>query len=184
MTTLQQAEKQRTGPSSPELGLAFWYAVQSWPRYEKKVEAELRLKGIHTFLPLFSEKHQWSDRLQKVELPLFPGYVFVRIAEGSSHRVPVLRTSGVNGFVGVRGIGTPIPDAEIAAVQSVIENRVPFRSFERLEVGQRVRVRGGSLEGVEGVLVKVQGERSLVISVGLIERSLSISIEGYAVEPV
>ena len=90
----------------------------------------------------------------------------------------------MTGFVGMRGIGTPIPDMEIAAVQSVVEKRVSLRSFERLEVGQRVRVRGGSLDGVEGVLVAVKGEQRLVISVELIQRSLSISIEGYSVEPV
>ncbi len=161
-----------------------WYAVQTLPRHEKKVDAGLRLKGVETFLPLLSEKRQWTDRRQLVDLPLFPGYVFVQIAAGASNRVPVLRTCGVRGFVGGRGLGTRIPDAEIAAVRSVVERKVPFHSLERLEVGQRVRLRGGSLDGVEGVLVAVKGKQSLVISVELIQRSLSISIEGYCVEPV
>jgi len=166
------------------LDLSSWYAVQTVPRHEKKVDADLRRKGVGTFLPLLSEKRQWGDRQQLVDLPLFPGYVFVQIAAGSSTRVPVLRTSGVTRFVGVRGIGTPIPDTEIAAVKGVVERKVPFRSFDRLEVGKRVRVRGGSLDGVEGVLVAVKGEQRLVISIELIQRSLSLAIEGYCVEPV
>ena len=161
-----------------------WYAVQAWPRHEKKIDAELKRKGVESFLPLCTEKRQWSDRQQLVDVPLFPGYVFVRIEAEASTRVPVLRTSGVTGFVGARGLGTPIPNEQIVAVQSVVEQNIGCRSMEHLEVGQRVRIRGGILDGVQGVLVAVRGERKLVISVELIQRSLSISIEGYDVEPV
>jgi len=160
-----------------------WYAVQTLPRHEKKVDAELRLKGVESFLPLLSTKRQWSDRRQMVDLPLFSGYVFVQLAGGAAARVSVMRTSGVIGFVGARGTGTPIPDAEIAAVQCVVGNKLPLRSLKAPETGQRVRVIGGSLDGIEGILVAVKGEQSLVISVELLQRSLSISIEGYCVEP-
>jgi transcription termination/antitermination protein NusG len=160
-----------------------WYAVQTLPRHEKKVDAELRLKGVESFLPLVSVKRQRSDRQQLIDLPLFPGYVFVQLAGGPGVRVSVLRTSGVIGFVGARGAETPIPDTEIAAVQCVVGNKLPFRSLQVPEAGQRVRVIGGSLSGVEGAVIAVKGEQSLIISVELLQRSLSISIEGYCVEP-
>ena len=77
-----------------------WVALQTWPRYEKKVAEELGKKGIETFLPLTSSEHRWSDRCQIVKSPLFTSYVFVRIAEQLESRVPVLRTHGVVGLVG------------------------------------------------------------------------------------
>ena len=106
-----------------------WYAIQSFPRHEKKVAAELGQKGIKVFLPLVSEKHQWSDRRVSVDTPLFPGYIFVRITQEQSERVAVLRTAGVRSFVGMRGLGDPIPDKQIAADTSNLLRNKAFRVF-------------------------------------------------------
>jgi transcription antitermination factor NusG len=161
-----------------------WFAVQTRPRYEKKVAAELHEKGIETFLPLNSAMHQWSDRRRLVHVPLFPGYVFVSIAPSLTARISVLRTNGVLSFVGVRNMGVPIPEDEIDAVRAVVEGRVPFEPYPYLKVGQRVCIRGGSLDGVSGVLSAVNGDQSLIISVNLIQRSIAMRIEGYRVEAI
>jgi transcription antitermination factor NusG len=160
-----------------------WFAIQTRPRYEKKVTAELREKGIRAFLPLCSVIHHWSDRRRSVQMTVFPSYVFVKIAVELNARISVLRTNGVIGFVGVRGMGTPIPDDEIEAVQTLIERRIPFEPYPYLRVGQRVCIRGGSLDGVKGFLKAVNFDESLVISVELIQRSIAMRIEGYRVEP-
>src|SRR5262249_55932627 len=110
-----------------------WFAVQTRPRYEKKVSAELQEKGIKSFLPLNSAVHQWSDRKRLVHVPLFPGYVFVQIAPVLGSRISVLRTNGVLNFVGVRNMGIPIPDSEIEAVRTVIEERVNFEPYPYLK---------------------------------------------------
>jgi transcription antitermination factor NusG len=167
---------------SPQESL--WYAVQTSPRHEKKVANELRLKGIKSFLPLFPEKHQWSDRERVVDVPLFPQYVFVRITADPTARIAVLRTSGVTSFVGARGLGVTIPESQIAAVQSVIEYRLSASPCSFLDVGKRVRIRGGSLDGVQGILLGLKGDETLVISVELIQKSLTISVKGFRVEPV
>ncbi len=160
-----------------------WFAVQTRPRYEKKVTAELQEKGIKAFLPLCSALHQWSDRRRAVQMAVFPGYVFVRIAPALNARVSVLRTNGVIGFVGVRGIGTPIPDDEIDAVQTLLQQRIPFEPYPYLNVGQRVCIRGGSLDGIKGFLTAVNSDESLIVSVELIQRSIAMRIKGYRVEP-
>ena len=161
-----------------------WMAILTRTRFEKKVCAELKEKGIETFLPLYSAKHKWSDRQAVVQLPLFPGYVFARIAPRQEERIPVLRTLGVMGFVGARGIGTPIPESEIRAVQTLLEQRVPFQLYPFLNIGHRVRIRGGCLDGIEGILTAINGDKSLVVSVQLIQRSIALHINGYEVEPV
>jgi transcription antitermination factor NusG len=161
-----------------------WFAIQTRPRYEKKITAELQEKGVKAFLPLFSAKHQWTDRLREVHLPVFPGYVFVRIVPVAHARVSVLRTNGVISFVGVRNMGIPIPDSEIEAIQTVFEQGVAFEPYPSLKVGQQVAIRGGCLEGVSGVLMARNGDRSLIISVNLIQRSIAMRIEGYQVEAI
>jgi transcriptional antiterminator NusG len=159
-----------------------WFAVHTRPRYERKVHSELQEKGVQAFLPLHSEVHQWSDRKRTVEMPLFPGYIFVRVTSSADDRVRVLRTNGVINFVGARNIGAPIPDSEIDSVQSVVKSGLPFKPHPHLEIGQRVYVRGGCLDGVQGVLTAVNGDRGLVVSVNLIQRSIAMRIEGFKVE--
>jgi transcription termination/antitermination protein NusG len=160
-----------------------WFAVHTRTRFEKKVALQLQEKHIETFLPLFSAKHKWNDRQQIVQEPLFPGYVFVRISPVMNSRVAVLRTIGVMQFVGHRGIGSPVPAAEIQAIKTVLEQRIPFLLYPYMNVGQRVRIRGGCFDGTEGILTAINGDDSLVISVQLIQRSIAMRIIGYQIEP-
>jgi len=160
----------------------YWFAVQTKAKHEKRVAAELREKGIAAFLPVFTEVHQWSDRKRKVELPLFNTYVFVRIGGDQGSRVSVLQTHSVFRFVGVRGIGIPIPDEQIKALQTIVRQNVPFMPYPFLSLGQKVRVRGGSLDGICGVLLEINADRSLIVSVESIQRSIAIRIDGYQVE--
>jgi transcription antitermination factor NusG len=161
-----------------------WFAVQTRPRHEKKVSAELREKCVSAFLPLVSATRQWSDRRRVVEMPLFPHYVFVRIAQTLNNRVSVLRTNGVTNFVGARGIGIPIPDDQIERVQTVVAQGVPVAPHVFLNIGKRIRIQGGVLDGLQGILTAVNGDQTLVVSVELIQRSLAIRIAGYKVEPI
>jgi transcription antitermination factor NusG len=125
---------------------------------------------------------QWSDRRKEVELPLFPGYAFVRVSYFSGDRVRVLRATGVVSFVGPNAPGSSIPDEQIDAIRTLLVGKVSVNNHPFLKVGQRVRIRGGSLSGVQGILMAVNGLRSLVISVEPIQRSLSIRLDGYEVE--
>lgn len=159
-----------------------WFAVQTRPRHEKKVSLGLTEKGIHCFLPLQREKRHWSDRQQWVELPLFSQYVFVRIAHTTEVRVRVLRTSGVLRFAGATSYGTAIPDEQIDSLKSVVRHRIPLARYDFLKVGEKVRVRGGALDGIVGVLSAVKNDRTLVLSVDLIQKSVAIRIDGFEVE--
>jgi transcription antitermination factor NusG len=161
-----------------------WFAVRTRSRHERVVERGLRGQGLEVFYPVVNQIRQWSDRKKLVETPLFAGYTFVRIAPTPEQRVNVLRTQGVVELVGAQGQGISISEDQIEAVRTVVRLNLPFSQHVFLKVGQRVRVRGGALDGVEGVLVGHNGNRNLVISVDSIQRSLSIRIEGYPVELV
>jgi transcriptional antiterminator NusG len=163
---------------------ARWYAVRTRSRHEKLVARQLESQGIESFLPIVIQTHKWSDRSKQVETPLFSGYAFLRMVHSSDERVRVLRTQGVVSFVGVQGTGTPIPDHQIEDIKTLVASRVPYEERPFLHVGQRVRVRGGALDGMQGILVAENGDRSLVISVEPIQRSLCVRVAGYQVEAV
>jgi len=165
-------------------GAPRWYAIHTRARHEKLVTTRLQEHGITTFLPVTSEVRQWSDRRKLVDLPLFPCYGFVNVCCGSKVRATIVRTNGVLGFVGSCGGAIPIPDGEIESIRTLLNGMVPFTSYPFLKVGQRVRVRGGSLEGIEGILLSRNGDNTLVISVEPIQRSLAIKLDGYSVEPL
>ncbi len=161
-----------------------WYAIQTRSRHEKMVVRQLQDQGVSTFLPITSQLRQWSDRRKMVEFPLFPGYAFVRLVYQPEERMRVLRTEGVVGFVGAHGQGVAIPEKQIEDIQIILASKVPCESYPFLKIGQRVRIRGGSLEGTEGILVGHDGDRMLIVSIELIQRSVSIRLHGYDLEPV
>lgn len=174
-----------SGAGDPALSvLPQWYAIRTRSRHEKMVAEQLQRQEIESFLPLVKQSRKWSDRTKEVELPLFSGYNFVHVALASPDRLRVLQTHGVAGFVGINGYGTAIPDNQIQDIRTLLASKVPFEEQPFLRVGQRVRVRGGALDGVEGILSARNEDRSLVISLEPIQRSLSVRIQGYAVEPV
>ena len=163
---------------------AEWYAVHTRPQHEKSVVLRLQKQGITTFLPLVSEIHRWSDRHKVVHLPLFTCYAFVHMRLVPESWARVMGVTGVIRFVGVRGQGIPIPEGQVHAVQALLSSSLSYQICPFLQVGQRVRVRGGSLDGVEGILIARNGDRTLVISVEPIERSLSVRIGDYQVEAI
>jgi len=171
-----------SGEGNPDSSGSLWFAVQTWPRYEKKAAVELERKQLEVFLPLVASEHQWSDRRRVVELPLFPTYLFVRAPETFASRIAVVRTSGVINFVGARNVGTPIPQSEIESVRTLLKRGIEFENHPYLKIGQRVRIREGSLDGVEGILVAKNNDLSLVVSILIIQRSLSIRVAGYRIE--
>ena len=161
-----------------------WYAVHTRARHERVVAQRLREQGVNTFLPVVNEVHRWSDRKKSVELPLFGCYVFVKLFPTGEERLRVLRIDGVFKFVGARGLGTPIAESQIEAVRTLIGQQIPWTAHPFLQIGQRVRVRGGALDGVEGILLARNDDNTLVVSVDAIQRSLAVRIQGYDVEPL
>jgi transcription antitermination factor NusG len=161
-----------------------WYAVQTRARHERVVAHRLCERGVATFLPTVNEVHRWSDRKKTVELPLFSCYLFVKLMPSNEERLRVLRVDNVLRFVGTGVLGTPIPDEQIDAVRTLVEEQLPCCSYPFLKIGQRVRIRGGALDGIEGLLLSRNGDRTLIISVNAIQRSLAVRVEGYDVEPV
>jgi transcription antitermination factor NusG len=161
-----------------------WFAVRTQSRHEKTANRQLEFAGFETLLPLYSEERKWSDRKKTVNLPFFPGYIFVRLGDFPSYRVKVLRTPGVIDFVGKGGESGQIAEEEINNIRLLLSEGVFCRPHPYLAVGQRVRIRDGALAGIEGILTRVNNDHSLILTLDLIQRSLSVKIQGFAVESI
>jgi transcription antitermination factor NusG len=162
---------------------ARWYAIQVRCQFEKKVYAQLQEKGIEAFLPTLKQRRRWSDRWQVVEFPTFPGYAFIHLSPTPARRLQVLQTSGVMSFVAFGGELIPIPDKQIDDIRLLNSRNVPYSAHPFIKIGQRVRIRGGCLDGIEGVLTSNKNDKMLVISIEPIHRAIAIAVGDYEIEP-
>ena len=160
-----------------------WFAVYTTPRHEKRVDQYLSLRGIEHYLPLYHPRRKWADgSTVTLDLPLFPGYVFVRI--DYDERVRVLGVPGIVTFVGGTGRRpASLPEEEIEALRTGLCLR-RAEPHPLLMVGQRARIRSGALAGMEGVVVRQKSGLRMVLTVDLIMQSVSVEVDGSELEPV
>jgi transcriptional antiterminator NusG len=162
-----------------------WYAVYTQPRHEYKVNDRLIKKKIETFLPLVERWSRRKDRRKRIQLPLFPGYLFVRSLMDPYSHLEILKTEGVVRILGSDGKPVPIPEVQIVGIQTLIRNGVTITPCAYLKEGMRVRVVNGPLRGIEGILLKAQFQKHrLVLSVDIIKESVSVEIDDFDVEPL
>jgi transcription antitermination factor NusG len=159
-----------------------WYAVRVRSKCEFLANQILENKGFETFLPTYTSKRIWSDRVKHLSLPLYPGYVFCRFE--FEHRLPVLQSHGVVDVVNDGRRGLSIPEHELSAVRRIVESDLKVAPWPFLQVGQHVEVHRGPLQGVEGILLAQKKNYRLVVSITLLQRSVNVEIEGDWVRPV
>src|SRR6266550_5672107 len=159
-----------------------WFALQVRCRYENIVTAHLSGMGYESFLPLYMCRRRWSDRFKQIETPLFPGYVFCRL--NPLNRRPILMIPGVSLIVGMGKTPEAIDESEIAAIQVAVKSGLPRQPWPFMQIGQRVRIEQGPLCGLEGVLLDFRGRHRLILSVTLLQRSISVQVEDAGVTPI
>jgi len=156
-----------------------WFAVATVAKHEKAIARHFQLRSIEHFLPLYSAVRRWKDRRVTLQLPLFAGYIFVRIpavAKGVVERVP-----GVLRIVGFNGALVAVAEEEIERMRKAVAlwNAEPCAYLSR---GKRVRVCSGAFAGVEGIVAQHKGRLRIVISVDSIMRSFNIEIDAASVQ--
>jgi transcription antitermination factor NusG len=159
-----------------------WWAIYTRHQHERSIEEMLLAKGFEVFLPLYESTRRWKDRRKVIALPLFPCYVFVR--GGLDRRLQVLTTPGVHMILSRGERIATIPEDEIEAIRKTIEGPFRVEPHPFLRCGERVRVVRGSLEGVEGVLVRKKNLYRLVLSVEMLAQSVAVEIDAADVIPV
>ena len=159
-----------------------WFAVQTKTTHEKRVAYLLNYQAYECFLPLYKSRRCWSDRTKEVQLPLFPGYMFCRFNVHT--RSPILKTPSVIGIAGIGGKPIAIDDEEIVAIQRIHGSGLGVSPHPFLQIGHRVRIQGGSLDGLEGIIEDVRRRNRLIVSVSLLQRSVAVEIDNGWVTPI
>ena len=159
-----------------------WYALHTKSRHEKVVEEGLRKRGIETFLPLRKLTRHWSDRVKQIEEPIFRGYLFVQIP--LKKQWEVLRAHGSVRLVGFNSGPVPISEKELEAVRRFIQDKISIDPFPYLSKGDRVYIRSGPLQGIEGFIARKDRHTRLVISLDLLMQSISVEVDEAVVEKI
>jgi transcription antitermination factor NusG len=159
-----------------------WYAAYTNPRHEKRVAGQMDTNHIDCFVPLYRSVRRWKDRRKELELPLFPGYVFVHIA--LRDRLQVLQLPGVVQFVSFHGKPAALPTFEIEALRNGLARTTMVEPHPYLKMGRRVRVHSGPMAGLEGILIRRKDKFRVVLSIHMIERSVAVEVDETDVEPV
>jgi transcriptional antiterminator NusG len=159
-----------------------WFAVRVRSNHERIAAAHLRERGYEEFSPSWKTERRWSDRTKEMDQFLFPGYVFCRL--NPLDRLPVLTAPGVVDLVGFGKIPAPVPDREIEIVRRMVQSGLFVMPWPFLELGHRVLIERGPLAGVEGILDEVKGKCRLVVSVQLLQRSVSAEVDRDWIRPL
>jgi transcription antitermination factor NusG len=168
---------------APEPALqAHWYAAYTRANHERRVAQELAERSVEHFLPQYQSRRKWKDREVELSLPLFPGYVFVRMA--LEKKLRVLQVPGVACLVSFAGKPAVVPAEEFGRIQELLSRKVVAAPHPYLNVGRRARVLDGPFAGLEGIVVRRNKRSRLVISLDLIARSIAVELGEANLEPV
>ena len=152
-----------------------WYAVYTKSRHEKCVYDMLRKKGIESSLPMKAVYRQWSDRKKKVHLPMFRGYVFVKI-NLNIDKLNVLKTEGVVKFIHFNNQIPTIPEKQIFWVNTLLTSESIINYETKLITGTEVEVIVGPFKGLKGKVIKQQSTFRVALWIDIIMQGISVEI--------
>jgi transcription antitermination factor NusG len=159
-----------------------WYAVYTRANHEKRVANQLAQRLVEHFLPFYDSVRRWKDRKVHLQMPLFPGYVFVRIP--LFDRMRTLQIHSVVRLVGFNGYPAALPEEEIRAMQNGLKQGVCARPYPYITVGRRVRVVCGPLAGLQGILLRKKNLARVVVSLDMIKRSVAVEVSLDELQPI
>lgn len=160
-----------------------WFALYTTARHEKRVAEHLGQRDIECYLPLYRADRRWNDGSRvTLDLPLFPGYLFIHIRR--NERISVLNVPGAVAVVGGTG-GEPAPlaDATIEELRAGLKLR-SVQPHPLVTIGQRVRIRSGALEGLEGIVLRHKNGFRVVMTLKQIMQSYAVEVDADDLEPL
>lgn len=163
--------------------MSSWYAIHTRSRHEFVVKDELLKKNYEVFLPTVDKLRKWKDRKKIVTFPMFSGYLFVKTEITKEKLLEILKTRGVVRVLGYTPLSpAPVPEVQIENLKKLVSSGIQADPYPYLKEGELVRIKKGPLEGVTGILKKRENIYKLVLSIDLLQRSISIAIDVTDVE--
>jgi transcription antitermination factor NusG len=151
-----------------------WSVLRTWTKHESVVEKVLTARQIECYLPKQKQVRQWSDRKKILVLPLFPGYLFIKVRP---EQFPDLRdVPGSCGLVWASHRPAPVRENVVLDIRRLVESQAELTIMGGLHIGERVQILSGALKGIEGVLSRVKNRDYLVINAEAIGQSICIEV--------
>jgi transcription antitermination factor NusG len=163
-------------------GEEHWFAVYTCANHEKRVAGQLEARKVEHFLPLYRSLRKWKDRRVQLDLPLYPGYIFVRLGFGAGLRV--LEVPGVVRLVGFNGQPYPLPENEIESLRTGLMSGLRLEPYRYVTVGSRVRIVRGPLQGIEGILIRKRNVCRVILTINVIARSAVVEVDALDIETI
>jgi len=162
-----------------------WYVIHARHQHEAKVELALQRKGLEVFLPRITVRSRRRDRKLLLQVPLFPGYLFVQSSLDHQSYYEIIKQKSVVRLLGGKsGFPTPVPAEVVASINAIVDSFQPYYPWPYLQSGKKVRIMDGPLAGSVGVIVRtLDKKRRLVVAVELFQRSVAVELEEEVVEP-
>ena len=161
-----------------------WYVIHARSKHEAKVEFALRQKGLEIFLPRITVCSRRQDRRLFLQVPLFPGYLFVRTVLDPQAYYEIIKHPGVVRLLGINGCPGTVPPEQVDSIRAIVASDRTYYPWDYLGPGRQVRIMEGALSGTIGIILKPRGKKPrLVVSVELFQRSVAVELENEAVEP-
>ena len=154
-----------------------WYAIYTRPRHEKKVHDLLIEKKLEVYLPTVTRVRLWKDRKKKVEMPLFPSYIFVNF--DYKFRFDVLHTHGIVKIVNFKGEPAEVPDWQIESLKTMLEHPETLRTENYIQPGETIEVTEGPFKGMRGMVKTMKGSSRLVVTIEGIMQTVSVEIDAH-----
>ena len=151
-----------------------WYVFYTYPKFERKIHEYLKQENYESFLPLHWVIRQWSDRRKRLQVPLFPNYIFVNIEQNKIFEV--LKTPKLINSVTFNRMPAFLKQKEVDSIKQLVKNEYPFEVCCNLKIGDLAVITEGALTGMEGVLVEERGGRRFAIRIESLQQSVLINV--------
>ncbi len=158
-----------------------WHVLHVTSNHEKRVAQHLTARAVEHYLPLYTERSQWTDRSVQLQRPLFAGYVFIRF--NPEKRLSIVSIPGVLHLLGGKGCHT-VTTEELDRIRRGLANGYLLRPHPAVSVGTVVRVRGGIFDGVMGVVTELRRECKVVLALAAVQQSFSLEVGADQIEVV
>ena len=159
-----------------------WYVGYTYPKAEKKVQRKVTDIGVESFLPMSQVVRQWSDRKKKLEMPVFPNYIFIHATAHERHQTLNIRE--LVRFVSFEGNPVTISDEEIESIKTVLSMNAEISNERFHKMGTKVEITSGEFAGATGILLRKEGKQRLLVQLEALQQAFSVSLQAGCVEEV
>ena len=163
-----------------------WFALLTKSNFEQTVFNSIVKKDIKAFLPKTKRKSRRKDRNLMIDVPLFPGYIFVRSSFESAAQLRILKTPGAVRLIGTKTSPVAIPESQIESLQIITNANLDIVTGTniRIKKGEYVMILEGPMAGAKGEFTRYKGKGKVIIKIDVMGQYAGVEVSEDNVEKI